>query len=123
MVVERHRVVEEGSWVTAVLRPTFDGRSLLEATITGEVTATGPAGADGSAPAIDGVVTIALREPPVALELDVATTEPELERTPDGGLFLRGTATRPAAVIGAALPPLLNPTILLRWRATLVPDD
>jgi hypothetical protein len=113
--VAAYRVDPDRSSVTAVLRPTADRP--LAATIRGTVEV------DDRAPStLDGTVHLALTDPPGEVALDVSSTRPELDRGPDGELLLRGSATRPAGAFGLTGPPLLNPTVVLRWRAVLVLD-
>lgn len=112
-----YRIVPEASTVTAVLRPALDGRGRLHATISGDLAIVDA----GDRPVIHGTVRLELAEPVARLELDVTATGPELDRGRDGELLLRGSATRPAATVGLTGPPLLNPTVVLRWRAVLEP--
>ncbi len=96
-------------------------------------------GDDPLAASITGLVEVAEHRPPTGtarisvtgpgqapagtIDLDLAGTRPELDRNPHGELLLRGSASRPATEIGRPGPPLVNPTIVLRWRALLVPVD
>ena len=111
-----YRVDAERSTVTAVLRPEAHGS--LEATIHGTVDLEAPPSSR-----VWGTVRVALADPPGEVAVEVSSTHPELDRGPDGELLLRGSTTRPAGVFGLTGPPLLNPTVVLRWRAVLVPAD
>jgi len=116
--VPAYRVDPARSTVTAVLRSGTERR--LDATIRGRLLV------DDDDTAISGTLQVAVSDADTAargLELDVSTTAPELDRDPEGHLVLRGAASRPAGSFGIAAPPLLNPTVVLRWRAVLVPDD
>ena len=110
-----YRVDPDRSSVTAVLRP--DGQGALPATIRGVVEVD-----EQSSSAVRGTVHVALDDPPAEVALDVSSTRPELDRGADGELVLRGSTTRPAGAFGLTGPPLLNLTVVLRWRAVLVPD-
>jgi hypothetical protein len=111
-----YRVDPDRSEISAVVRPRLDPSPALAASLSGSVelpsTAPGPVAATGTLR-----VTIADTRP---VELDVVGTAPELDTGPDGELLLRGSATRPAGAFGLGGPPLLNPTVVLRWRAVLV---
>jgi hypothetical protein len=138
--VARYRVDPDRSEVSAVARPAL-GEGPLAATITGSVEIADVAGHgepadvaghDEHAARVDdrplaGSVRISVAVPghPSAgvIEVDLAATRPELDRGPDGDVLLRGSTTRPATEFGQFGPPLLNPTIVLRWRAVLVPDE
>ena len=106
-------------------RPALGGGALA-ATIAGSVDLGEPTDGVGS-PAPSGTVRLGVTtvegQAPVVLEVDLGATGPELDRGRDGELVLRGSITRPAIELGQLGPPLLNPTIVLRWRAVLVPDD
>jgi hypothetical protein len=117
VLVTEYRVVPEESSVSAVLRPVLDGRAVLTATIDGRIELDDPS----SAPR--GTVRIRLDGTTDELVLDVSTTVPEVDRGPAGEVLLRGSTTRPAGTFGLAGPPLLNPTVVLRWRAVLAPVD
>ncbi len=117
----RYRIDPDRSTVTAVARPMLDGHGALEATIAGRLDVVEADGDDGSR--IVGQVRIRLASGSAELALDVDDTSPEVEVDHDGLSVLRGSANRPAGAFGLTGPPLLNPTIVLRWRAVLVPDD
>ncbi len=95
------------------------GEGALAATITGQVVVADRTPGEGT---VHLSVTGVGGESGATVEVDVAHTRPELDRGPDGELLLRGSVTRPAAELGRPGPPLLNPTVVLRWRAVLVPD-
>jgi len=105
----RYRVDPERSEVSAVLRPRLDGTGPLAAVVSGTV----------DVPSLTGSLQLAVGGRTV--DLDVAGTVPELDTGRDGEVLLRGSAERPAGAFGLTGPPLLNPTVLLRWRAVLVP--
>jgi hypothetical protein len=113
----RYRIDPDRSEISAVLRPQVDSSpNPRPATIAGvlDVSATGD---------LSGHVIVTVGESD-AVELDVAATRPELEVEHDGQhRLLRGSATRPAGAFGVTGPPLLNPTVVLRWRAVLIPVD
>jgi hypothetical protein len=98
--------------VSAVLRPDVDGHGPLTATIDGQVEV-------GDVP--HGALQVSVAETGREVVLDVSDTNAEVEGEGDGERVLRGSATRPAGAFGLIGPPLLNPTVVLRWRATLVP--
>jgi len=119
MLVARYRLDPERSTVSAVLRPQLDTDSAITATIRGEISVV-----DGDDPALaTGTVRIALAAADHEVPFDLPDTHPEIDRGPDGELVLRGSASRPAGSFGITGPPLLNPTLVLRWRAVLVPAD
>lgn len=117
----RFRIDPVRSTVTAVVRPMLDGRGPLEATIAGVVEVSEPDG-DHPSPVV-GEIHIRLVDGSTELALRAADTSPEVEVDHDGLTILRGSADRPAGVVGLTGPPLLNPTVVLRWRAVLEPDD
>jgi hypothetical protein len=117
MVVTSYRIDPERSTVTAVTRPMLDGHGPLEARIAGRI-AIGHGGA-----LINGDIRVRLVDGPSEVAIDVAHTSPEVDVDQDGVLILRGSATSPAGAFGLTGPPLLNPTVVLRWRAALVPDS
>jgi hypothetical protein len=121
MTVTAYRIDPDRSTVTAVARPMLDGRGALAATMTGRVEV-GATHADDQ-PTVVGEIHIRLDEGPSELDLDVTGTRPEIDVDRDGLTILRGSATRPVGALGLTGPPLLNPTIVLRWHAVLVPDD
>lgn len=113
-----YAVDPDRSTVTAVLRAGTDRP--LSATIRGRLELEG-----GRGP-VTGRVQVVVWDAPSngrELDLDVAATAPEVDRDSEGRLLLRGSASRPAGTFGIAGTPLLNPTVVLRWRAVLVSDD
>ncbi len=108
------------SSMTATTRPMLDRRSVPVVTaVTGTI--------DVVDDVPSGTITVTLgSEPPTVAEIDLAGTGPELapDLEPgmvDGGLVLRGRASRSAGAFGMTGPPLLNPTIQLSWRLVLAP--
>lgn len=113
--VARYRVDPDRSTVTAVARPALEGRN---GTTVAEVTGIVDVGDDGST---SGSITVTLAgDPPARAEIPLAGTGSELATGHDGDLVLHGRTSRPAGAFGRAGPPLLNPTLLLRWRLVLV---
>ena len=112
------------SEVTAVTRPMLGDRSgpwTLDVTGTVEVVDDQPSGKIALSFTGDEV-----RDQRAATEIDLAGTGPELgpdlePGVPEGALVLRGRTSRPAGLFGLAGPPLINPTVQLRWRLVLVP--
>jgi hypothetical protein len=115
MTVTRYRIDPERSSVSAVARPALDGHGPLEATITGRVDI-------DDERRIDGEVDIRLVDGRSELVLDVVNTSPEVDVDRDGTTLLRGSASRPVGAFGLTGSPLLNPTVVLRWRAVLIPE-
>lgn len=114
--VARYRVDLDRSTVTAVARPALDGRP---GPTVGAVTGTVDVADDGS---VSGAITIALEgDQPATAVIPLAGSGAELSTGPDGELVLHGRTSRPAGAFGLAGPPLLNPTLLLRWRLALLP--
>jgi hypothetical protein len=113
------RVEADGDELSVVLRPELDGRGPLSATMDGLVAAQG----DPPTSVLGGSVQVHVVDTDRPLVFDVRTTRPELDVDGDGVLLLRGSATRPATSLGLTAPPLVNPTVVLRWRARLLPTD
>jgi hypothetical protein len=113
----RYRLDPVGSEISAVVRPAVGRRVQLSASISGAVEV--PSSAPGPV-AATGILHVAVDD--TMVDLDVATTRPELDVGRDGELLLRGSAQRPAGAFGLAGPPMLNPTVVLRWRAALVAE-
>ncbi len=118
--VASYVVDPERSTVSAVPRPRIDGTGALAATISGrvELASSEPGPATG---AIGAVVIDVAGVPRPQLRIDVGATGPELTRDHDDELVLDGSAIVPAGDFGLRGSPLLNPTVLLRWRLVLVP--
>ncbi len=112
----------ERSTVSVVPRPHIDGAGPLSATISGrvELTSSEPGPASN---AVGSVVIDVARVPRPQLRIDLAASGPELTRDHDDQLVLDGSAVLPAGDLGLRGSPLLNPTILLRWRLVLLPAD
>jgi hypothetical protein len=112
------------SEVSAVTRPMLGDRSgpwILDVSGTVEVVDDQPSGTIALSFTGDQVT-----DPTTAAQIDLAGTGPELAPdlepgVPEGALVLRGRTSRPAGTFGLAGPPLLNPTVQLRWRLVLVP--
>jgi len=111
-----HYVVDpERSDITASVRPDM-GLGPLPVRMTGEVDLDDDDRAAGHLAVIIGddggaMATVDLTEATVRVERD------------DGVVVLHGTATRPANTFGLGGPPLLNPIVVLRWRARLVAHE
>ena len=104
------------SSVTAVTRPRLtDGPGASVHSVAGRVELDGQAVARGSL-----TVTLDGDGGPTA-EIDLSGTPAEVSIDPEGETVLVGRADRPAGAFGLAGPPLLNPTVQLRWRLVLLP--
>jgi hypothetical protein len=121
--VARFRVDPDRSTVTVVDRPRLDpADGTRPATVTGEVEVT-------DAGEIRGSVAITLvdgdgrgGDAGATVTIDLAGTTPELTTGPDRRPVVHGRASRPAGAFGLTGSPLLNPTVQLRWRLSLIPD-
>jgi hypothetical protein len=116
----RYVVDPDRSTVSAVARPSLgDGPGATVVAVSGTVDV-----ADDRA---SGSITVTLAgDPPPTADIDLAGTRAELSAdldpsSPDGSLVLQGRTSRAAGAFGFAGPPLLNPTVLLRWRLVLAP--
>jgi hypothetical protein len=120
--VTSYVVDPERSTVSVVPRPRLDGADPLSATISGrvELATSEPGPATG---AVGSVVIDVAGVPRPQLQIDLAASAPELTRDHDDQLVLDGSAIVPAGDLGLRGSPLLNPTILLRWRLVLLPAD
>jgi len=117
----RYVVDPDRSTVSAVTRPTLgDGPGPAVVAVAGTVEVV------GDRPS--GSITVTLAgDPPAMAEIDLAGTRAELSAdldpsSPDDALVLQGRTSRAAGAFGLAGPPLLNPTVLLRWRLVLAPE-
>jgi hypothetical protein len=113
--VARYVVDPVRSTVSAITRPALGGGpGPAVASVTGRVDVV------GNEPA--GSITVTLEGPPAATaRIDLEDTTPEVTPGADGTLVLQGGTSRPAGAFGLIGPPLLNPTVLLRWRLVLAP--
>jgi hypothetical protein len=120
--VASYVVDPERSTVSAMPRPRLDGTGSLSARISGQVelpsTEPGPA-----SDAAGSVVIEVAGAPRPQVRIDLAASGPEVGRDHEDRLVLDGSAIVPAGDFGLRGSPLLNPTILLRWRLVLEPAD
>ena len=104
------------SSVTAVARPRLtDGPGASVHSVAGTVELDGDAVVGGSL-----TVTLDGGGGPTA-SIDLSSIPAEVSTGPDGETVLVGRADRPAGAFGLGGPPLLNPTVQLRWRLVLLP--
>jgi hypothetical protein len=117
--VTRFLVDPARSSVTAVMRPALGGAGARRASATGEVYLTDQGISTGSI-----TVTLDAEEPPDSTRAAVIALDPannELSEGPDGEPVVQGRTSRPAGAFGLVGPPLLNPTVQLRWHLVLLP--
>ena len=111
----RYQIDSDRSTVSAVARPALGhdpGPSVASVAGTVEVV-------DDHA---TGSIIITLEgHPAPCAEIDLGNTRAEVATDADGGLVLRGRTSCPAGVFGLTGPPMLNPTVLLRWILVLTP--
>ena len=114
--VGRFRIDPERSTVTVAARPRLtDGPGAAVRSVDGTVELDGHRVVEGRlVVTLDGDPT-----PSAAIDLDHRSGE--VSTGPDGDLVLHGRADRPAGSFGLSGPPLLNPTLQLRWRLVLRP--
>jgi len=120
--VARYLVDPDRSTVTVVPRPRLtDTSGPLPASVTGEVDISDGGTVTGSLQiTLDGDVGGSGQQ----ATIDLAGTTLELKPAPDGEhLLLHGRAIRSAGTFGLAGSPLLNPSLELRWRLALTPND
>ena len=126
----RYVVDPAGSHVSAVLRPA--GATRPRATVVdGEVSLGLGAEID---PEIDlgggheprGTLTVQVEldpdgagTPPVTVTVEVGGARAAVDTGIDGTPVLHGSATLPAGAVGLNGPPLINPSLVLRWRLAL----
>jgi len=104
------------SSVTAVTRPRLtNGPGASVHSVAGTVDLDGEV-------VVQGALTVTLDGDggPTAV-IDLSSTPAELSTGPEGETVLVGRVDRPAGAFGLAGPPLLNPTLQLRWRLVLLP--
>jgi len=76
--------------------------------------------------AVTGSILVTLAgEPDVTTVVPVVAARADLVDGPDGRQVLRGGCSMPAGAFARHGPPLINPTLLLRWRLVLdhPPDE
>jgi hypothetical protein len=114
--VAHYLIDADASRVSVVARPRLsDGPGAVVRAIDGAVEL-----ADGSV--AHGALTITLEgDPPPSATLDLGALPAMVTSGPGGETVLEGRTDRPAGAFGLAGPPLLNPTLQLRWRLVLVP--
>jgi hypothetical protein len=114
--VAHYLVDPEPSSVSAVARPVL-GEGMVPDIIAvdGEVEITGDRASGSITITFDG-------HPSIRTELDLDHTRAEVSTDADGAMVLHGRASLPAGVLGLTGPPMLNLTVLLRWRLLLIPS-
>lgn len=115
--VTRYLVDPARSTVSAVVRPVLGDDTGPPVTAV-----SGTIDVDGDRPS--GTITVTFDgrgSNRTALDLDLEDTQAELTTDTDGMLVLHGRTSRPAGVLGLTGPPMLNLTVLMRWRLVLVP--